>query len=238
MEQIVIRENIEVYMKELRSWVKEIVNTPPEEMSSFFARRIEGYEQHMEIWKDAYRRLGEMIPHNVRDILDLGCGMGLEIEEIYKRFPDVYITGIDMSREMLDRLEEKFKNKNLELFCVDYFRKILPEESFDVVVAVETLHHFPWERKRGLYEKLYKTLRRGGMFIEVDYIACCEEEEELLRDTMEIIRTKWHPDSEYIHFDIALTANREMGIMRMAGFEETELVDSIHGATFIVARKI
>ena len=39
-------------------------------------------------------------------VLDLGCGTGLELDEIFRYFPDLAVTGIDLTREMLQQLKK------------------------------------------------------------------------------------------------------------------------------------
>ena len=48
-----MRENKEQYMKELREWLEETADTSLEEMAEFFKNRLDGYEEHMSVWKDA-----------------------------------------------------------------------------------------------------------------------------------------------------------------------------------------
>lgn len=51
-------------------------------MSDFFAARVDGYDEHMlndvEGCKDAYIKLAELLPQDTVELLDLGCGTGLE----------------------------------------------------------------------------------------------------------------------------------------------------------------
>lgn len=42
-------------------------------------------------------------------ILDLGCGTGLELEGIFSNAPKALITGVNMSENMLFKLQEKYK---------------------------------------------------------------------------------------------------------------------------------
>ena len=106
MENIKIRDDIEMHMKELKDWLEEIRDCPPEEMGAFFTARLEGYEEHMAIWKPAYERFARLLPENCREILDLGCGTGLELDEIWKLRGDVNVTGVDLNEEMLEVLAE------------------------------------------------------------------------------------------------------------------------------------
>lgn len=75
----------ETYMRELRAWLAETENTPLEEMDAFFTRRLDGYEAHMLAhWADDYKNLADALPPGAKRILDLGCGTGLELDEIFR----------------------------------------------------------------------------------------------------------------------------------------------------------
>lgn len=80
--------------------------------------------------------------------------------------------------------------------------------------------------------------RPGGFFLEADYIACCEEEETLLRAESARRRARANiPADVFIHFDTPLTLEHELALLRAAGFSYCEAVDSIAGATFLRGRK-
>lgn len=111
--EIKIRSDEKLYMDELKAWLLKEKDTPLEEMSSFFERRLGGYEEHMSEWKDAYGKMAQMIPADAHKILDLGCGTGLELDEIFKLYPSVSVTGIDLCSAMLDRLREKHGDKDI-----------------------------------------------------------------------------------------------------------------------------
>ena len=72
------------------------------------------------------------------EILDLGCGTGLELEEYFLLNPD-------LSDAMLKSLAAKFPDKKLHLICGSYFDVPLGCEKFDSAVSVESLHHFTAE---------------------------------------------------------------------------------------------
>ena len=87
-------------------------------------------------------------------------------------------------------------------------------------------------------EKSRQALRPGGFFLEADYIACCEEEETLLRAESARRRARANiPADVFIHFDTPLTLEHELALLRAAGFSYCEAVDSIAGATFLRGRK-
>lgn len=236
MPEIVIRPDISAHMRELRQWLEETKKEPLEEMTDFFRVRLEQYEDHMAIWQEAYRRLPVLIPEATQTLLDLGCGTGLEIDELLKCFPKLQITGVDLSRDMLAQLQKKHP----QVRCIqgDYFQTELGNECFDCAVSVESLHHFTPERKLGLYQRIYRALKFGGQFWEVDYLACCREEEELLMETCrEKRRSSGIPDNVFVHFDTPLTVEHETELLLQAGFSSVELVDCIEGACFLCCKK-
>ena len=110
---------------ELKQWLEETRDEPLEAMSAFFDRRIEGYEEHMSPWKKHYQWMAGLIPPSARTLLDIGCGTGLELDEIFSRMPGLQVTGIDLSAEMLAVLKQKHSGKPLTLIRDDYFRHFL-----------------------------------------------------------------------------------------------------------------
>lgn len=211
---------MEQKLKELTDWLNSIQDEPIEEMDAFFTKRVSGYDEHMlSHWQEDYPLLAEQLPAQANEILDLGCGTGLEMEAIYQRFPNMHITGIDLSESMLAQLQRKFPDKSLTLRLEDYFAADLGETCYDAVVSFESLHHFKPEKKRLLYEKLYRALRPGGVFVLCDYFAWNQEHEDLLMAECERRRRVWQvPEDVYVHFDTPLTPEHEIAILEAAGF--------------------
>lgn len=232
-----IRPDVEKHMRELRAWLEDTMDVPLEGMGDFFTSRLEGYEDHMSIWAKAYVRMAELVPRNCRTLLDLGCGTGLELDEIYRKLPDVQVTGVDLCEAMLGELARKHADKAPKLICADYFAADLGESAFDVAISFETLHHFTAEKKREGFEKICRALKPGGVYIQADYIACCDEEESLLFDVCAKKRARdGIAEDVFVHFDTPLTLEHEMEAMRAAGFAQVEALEVIEGATFIVGR--
>lgn len=235
---MVIRKNIERHMQELEDWLAETANDRMEDMDGFFAKRIDGYEEHMSIWSDAYKRFAQLLSQECKQILDLGCGTGLELDEIWKRNPEIAVTGVDLCQTMIDKLQDKHGDKALTTVCADYFVYDMGKEKWETIISFESLHHFLPEKKIRLYQKIYNALKQRGQFILGDYIACCPEEEDLLRSTYtEKRRREQIPEDCFVHFDIPLTLEHERELLEKAGFWKIEVADSIAGATILVAYK-
>ena len=62
-----------------------------ERMEDFFARRVEEYDEHMlqevEGCEEGYRQMATLVPGNTLNLLDLGCGTGLELQAIWEKKP-------------------------------------------------------------------------------------------------------------------------------------------------------
>lgn len=231
-----IRENPEQYMQELRDWLQQTEDVPLEDMDAFFTQRVGMYEEHMSRWAPAYRALAALVPEGTATLLDLGCGTGLELDELFVRFPDLEVMGIDLSAAMLAQLRDKHPDRRLTLCCGDYFQTDWPKETFDAVISFETLHHFSPDRKRELFRNILKGLRPGGIYLEGDYLACCDEEEQLLAQAAAKRRNRQGIAPEaFVHFDTPLTAPREMQLLREAGFLSVDMVDCIEGACILQA---
>ena len=71
-----------------------------------------------------------------------------------------------------------------------------------------------------------------------DYIACCDEEEDLLRG--EYLKRRQQSEiaeERFVHFDIPLTLEHETELMRHAGFVIGKVLEEPDGATIIVAKR-
>ena len=160
-----------------------------------------------------------VIGSKAETLLDLGCGTGLELDEIFRLHPDIRVTGIDLAPGMLARLREKHPERKLTLTVGDYLTVPLAPCAFDVAVAFETLHHFPPETKLGLFRRIFAALRPGGMLLEGDYIAESDEMETYLFQELARRRARQHvPEGTFVHFDTPLTLAHELSLLSQAGF--------------------
>ena len=232
MEQYKIREDVARHMTEIREWLDSQKDVPLEEMSDFFTARLDDYEEHMQLWAEGYRHLADLIPEDTETILDLGCGTGLELDEILSHRPELSVTGIDLCHAMLEKL--KTKHPNVTTLCQDYFQADLGDESYDCVVSFESLHHFLPGKKRKLFEKIFRALKPRGIYLEVDYLAACQEEEDILMEfCWKKRRQQGINEEQFVHFDTPLTAEHEMKLLRDAGFSQVEWLCAIEGASFL-----
>lgn len=201
-----------------------------EKMDAFFEARLDGYDEHMKtniaFAEEFYPFTAGLLPTlECSRILDLGCGTGLELEAYYPLCPTAEVTGIDLSRGMLDALKQKFAEKEIRLICASYFDVPLGEAVYDAAVSVESLHHFTKEEKIPLYAKLRNSLKEGGYFILTDYFSLSDEEERTHRRNLLALKAEQGiTDDAFFHYDTPLTVAHEMDALREAGFSSVEVL--------------
>ena len=201
-----------------------------EKMDDFFAARVDGYDEHMrtniEGASGFYAYTASLLPRAAGSrVLDLGCGTGLELEEYFRLCPDAAVTGIDLSDAMLQALKAKLGNRNIRLINASYFDEPLGEKAFDAAVSVESLHHFPAEKKEQLYTKLHAALEENGCFVLTDYFAESEDlEKEYFRNLAQLKQEQGLPDDVFFHYDTPLTVEHEMDVLRKAGFRDIRIM--------------
>lgn len=197
-------------------------------MDDFFAKRADGYDRHMldevEGCREGYRSMAELLPSSARNLLDLGCGTGLELEAIFQKIPDIAVTGIDLSETMLKHLKAKYSEKNITLITGSYLGRDFGSEIFDSAVSFETMHHMTHEEKSSVYSALCKALKPSGIYIECDFTAASQQEEDSLYAENERLRREQNiPSGECCHFDTPCTVQNQEMLLKQAGFQTVRL---------------
>lgn len=219
-----------------------------ETMNDFFTSRADGYDSHMltnvEGCKEGYVKMGEIVAQHYSNagesslpLLDLGCGTGLELEEVFKLLPDLSVTGIDLTRAMLDKLQEKFPDKALRLICGSYFDVDLGESNYGCAVSFQTMHHFTHDKKIDLYRRICSALNTDGIYVECDYMVENQEEEDLyFAENLRLRIEQKIPEDAFFHYDTPCTIANQIAMLKAAGFSTVEQVFRIENTTILVAK--
>lgn len=212
-----------------------------ERMDDFFNARADTYEEHMLRNVDGadkyYVQTAALIPTKPIALLDLGCGTGLELDEIFKINPHARVTGIDLSAEMLNKLREKHADKELILLCGSYFDADFGTDAFDAVVAVQTMHHFTPQEKAVLYRKIYSALKPSGVYVETDYVAPSLARERAFREEYRSLLTAQNADGGFYHFDIPCAEQTQLALLKKAGFSCPRAVQRYGNTVIFKAEK-
>ena len=214
-----------------------------EKIQDFFADRIDTYEEHMLNsvvgCREGYRRMAELIPEGAEYLLDLGCGTGLELDEILGRYPDLAVMAVDISGTMLARLVQKHPGAHICPLRADFTKISLGKiPYYHAAVSFESMHHLTAEEKLPLYSDIYTALRPGGIYVECDYMARDEAEaEDMLRTADKAKADAGAEEGVRYHLDIPCTAARQRELLLAAGFSEVTEVFSKGQTVMLLCKK-
>lgn len=195
-----------------------IIADTPETMSDFFNKRAASYEDHMkcilEYIEEFYDAVVSCVPNTAKclEVLDLGCGTGIQTLKLLKKCPSAKVLAIDVSDEMLNLYSEKLseyktniKTKNISIFDYEF-----PESKYDYIIATEMMHHFTVAEKLELYKKINRSLKTGGLYLEADYHFLSQDESDnALRHYKEAAGAK----GKY-HIDIPLLYDEQIDLLK------------------------
>lgn len=218
---------------------------PPERMADFFDARAHGYEQHMRTsvseFDTFYHSIASLVSPTDQpvNILDVGCGTGLELAPILHRAPRARVIAIDLSRAMLSELKARFAHRLDQITLVrgSYMHIPFGEARYEYAVAVMTLHHLLPEPKRELYTRINRALKPGGVFIYGDWVVSPEEERRYRRRCEEMTPATQGCDDRCYHVDIPLAAELENELLLEAGFSSVEEAWRSPGTVVFAARE-
>jgi len=93
-------------------------------------------------------------------LIDLGCGDGAFIFAVKKDFPNINITGVDISPRRIEDLKNKLKNE--KFYCEDICTLKI-NKKFDLVYSSQVIEHVPSDKK--MIEKISSLLKKRGILI-------------------------------------------------------------------------
>ncbi|MFC0407322.1 class I SAM-dependent methyltransferase [Roseomonas elaeocarpi] len=130
-------------------------------------------------------------------VLEVGVGTGLALPN-YRR--DLRVTGIDLSREMLEKAAERVSAENLPnvdgLLEMDAEAMAFRDNSFDTAVAMFTASVVP--NAKILFAEMSRVVRPGGRLLFVNHFAAEAGPRWWVERAMAPLSRVlgWHPDFE------------------------------------------
>ena len=179
--------------------------------------------------------------------LDLGAGTGLLSSMVAGRFPRSRVTLVDLSVEMLRVARRRLSggNGSFEFRTMDYARKPLPTERYDLVVSALSIHHLTHGDKRELFEKVHDSLAEGGYFVNADQVQGETPEDEKVYREWWLRRVREAGVSEgdlsaalaRMRADRNATLGAQLGWLADAGFGEVRCAYADHRFAVYGGRK-
>jgi len=99
-------------------------------------------------------------------ILDVGCGTGTNLN-LYQK-AGYKVCGIDSSPAMIDIAREKL-GQRAELRIGDASQMPYPDDLFDLVTVMLTLHEMPSQIRADVISEIFRVMKDDGRVLLIDY---------------------------------------------------------------------
>ena len=136
---------------------------------------------HAKIWSEgdingdmllrqSYHQILEQQVTAPKDILDLGCGVGMSTQALQEVYPQAQITGIDLSPYFLAVAQYYARLNRQQINWIHSAAESidLPDESFDLISASLVFHELTTVAAQEIIAEARRLLRPGGHFAIMD----------------------------------------------------------------------
>lgn len=113
----------------------------------------------------AIKNLGQFIPENSKNILDIGCGLGWSSHEFAKAFPASQVLAVDLSPVLIGTASKLFgAQENLTFKSYDLTQG-LPLDDYDAIVMIDVYEHIPFSERDTFHKLVKNILSENGRLI-------------------------------------------------------------------------
>ncbi|HEY0322822.1 MAG TPA: class I SAM-dependent methyltransferase [Pyrinomonadaceae bacterium] len=104
------------------------------------------------------------VPLNCRNALEIGCGKGAFSRRLASR--SEHVLALDLSPEMIRIARERSRQfANIDFQVADVVARDFPDEEFDCIATIATMHHLPMKL---MLSKCKRALKPGGVILILD----------------------------------------------------------------------
>lgn len=122
-------------------------------------------------------------PIKNKEILEIGCGNGVQALYINAMYGPLRITGIDLNKANIEiaKSEKDFNKTDNVQFLVDDAQALMhiPSNSVDVMLNIESAFHYP--DKPAFIKEVCRVLKPGGQYLIADILSMRKKREGLMK---------------------------------------------------------
>ncbi|QQE12478.1 class I SAM-dependent methyltransferase [Planctomycetota bacterium] len=129
-----------------------------------------------------FNAVGRLLRANnkpVERFVDIACGDGVIGQRILDQYPNSHGIFIDFSEQMLEKAKARLEGYRhriniiaADLCKVDWATTCgIDDASEDLVITRYAIHHLQDDKKKSLYEAIFRVLKPGGMFLNIEHVS-------------------------------------------------------------------
>lgn len=179
--------------------------------------------------------LAQYGPHPVKDILDIGCSVGISTRTLHDYYEKTQGTstrtvGLDLSPYMLSIAKMRDEQGIIQWLHAKAEDSGLPEASFDLVTLQFVLHELPRHITQAIFQEAYRLLRPAGCLAIVDNDPHSPVIQNLPPVLFTLMKSTEPWSDDYYTFEVEAA-------LQNSGFEHMATVASDPRHRTIIARK-
>ncbi len=163
-------------------------------------------------------------PVNNKEILEIGCGNGVQALYIFAKYKPLRITGIDLDKSNIEianseRIRAGIDNSDFFLDDAQNLTQI-QSNSIDVLLNIESACNYP--DKPAFLKEVHRVLKPGGQFLIADILTTYKKREGLLKILDKaMFRPFWNREQYedgFIKAELALTYSEDITCRVLKGW--------------------
>jgi len=223
--------------------INEAFNSTTDYYDRWIRKAVPGYDEMRHI----ARQLLPPPSQSPLEVLDLGAGTGLFSSLVLATNPTAHFTLWDVADKMLEVAQARFEDSPGQFrYVVGDYRFLDEPESYHLVISSLSIHHLTDPEKQELFCRVFRALKPGGVFLNMDQIKgpTPEIQEIYCRKWEEITRLNGATEDEVQGglerrrlYDREATMENQLQWLRDAGFQEVDCIYKIWLMGLFYARK-
>ena len=151
-----------------------------------------------------------------KEVLEIGCGNGVQALYINENYGPLRITGIDLNAsniEIANSEKERANIKNVQ-FLVDDAQNLtkIASNSMDVILNIESAFHYP--DKSAFLKEVYRVLKPGGQYLIADILSTRKKREGIMKIWGKpMVHHFWNKkryDEEFLKSELEINYNEDI----------------------------